>query len=693
MRPLTPTLLAAQKAPSHEEVVVCRVLDAPVEWPRWTWSTIYTSADPDGPHAIAQLRSGALVRARQDAPGAVYVQKITDPTQPVQWSTWTTLKPTGSTKAAAGIALASSDAEDRCRLFYVDNADGRTIRCAESTDGATWAESLVTTEPSPRQVTGLAADMAGGDAHLIYSLDLTGGAPSEVLVAIQKVGGVWTNRVQHAELRYPTRGLCAAADPATGYIFVGVADGEADGSRRIAFQELDGNANTWAGGTVLVRAPAGSGFDFLAPSLRLAGAFPRHTYTWVEQYVGSIIYNRPTLAVTPQRYVLTEWVPWDVESSYGLQLLRTSNRWYLSGANRAYASPLEHGVAGQLVDVSADLVAFDAVEPGPGRPSRLDLLLDNASGGYGSAGQPGAHQALREGSQLALGLGFRTASGPEWVWTVPWWIDRVAFEDERGTGYLRLECVDAWAYLERLRAPRQLDFPPSSTVGSVLNRLLWRVTGASLAATGALATLVPGFTIGPGESYAHAVRRLCDLAGVLVRFGTDQAAPDGLGLSSVVPAAPAFAGGPSSYSYASAVAAESGGQHPIARARHAAGGQPFSHVELFGAAGLVGEALDHAAIRRVWKNIPQKLVDRAADTQAKADAAAAAALAAAQAAAAAGFLESSPNVAVELGDVVDVTDPRAGLSGAKRTVVAIRTTYDRRKPQPFTQRLTLAGAS
>jgi hypothetical protein len=693
MRPLTSTLLAAQRSPVKQEVVACRIVDAPVEWPRWSWTQIYAAADPDGAHAVVQLRSGPLVRARLTGGGAVDVQKIADPTVATQWDTWVALKAAGSVRAASGIALASSDAEDRLRLFYVDFADGRTIRCAESTDGVAWAEALVITEPAPRVVTNLAADMTAADNHLIYLLDLGGATPREVLVAIEKVAGAWVNRVQHAELRYPTRGLCAARDPAAGFVYCGVADGDSTGARRISFQEYNTVANAWAGGTVLVAAPTGSGFDYAEPRLRLAtGVFPRHTYTFVEQYGGAVPYNRPTLAVTPQRYVLTEWVPWDVESPYGFHLLRTAAAWYLVGANRAYTSPLESGQPGQRVDASTDLVAFESVEPAPGRAARLSILLDNAAGGYGAAGQPGAKLAVREGSQLALGLGYRTTAGDEFVWTVPWWIERLAFEDDRGAGCLRLDCVDAWSYLERLRAPRQLVFPAGSTVGSVLNRLLWRVTDASLAETGPLATAVPGFTVGPGESYAHAIRRLCHLAGVLVRFGTNQAAPDGCGLSSVVPAAPAYASGASTYAYASADVAGSAA-HPIVRASHAAGGQPFSQVELFGAAGLVGEALDHAAIRRTWKNVSRKLIDRAADTQPKADAAATAALTAAKAEVVGGYLEASPNVVLEIGDVGDVTDPRAGLNGAKRTVVGIRTVYDRRQANRFTQRLTLAGAS
>ena len=41
MRPLTATLVAAQKALVQDPIVACRVVDAPVEWPRWVWTPIY----------------------------------------------------------------------------------------------------------------------------------------------------------------------------------------------------------------------------------------------------------------------------------------------------------------------------------------------------------------------------------------------------------------------------------------------------------------------------------------------------------------------------------------------------------------------------------------------------------------------------------------------------------------------------
>src|SRR5687767_12493735 len=155
MRTLTSTLLAAQKAPVRQDAVVCTIVDAPVEWPRWSWSAIYGPTETDGPSAIVQLFSGPLVRARQTTGGAIYTQKVTDPGQAGQWSSWTLWKAAATTSLGAGIALASRDTSDSLRLFYVDLADGRTIRCATSTDGTTWTEETVYVEPSPRQVRGL----------------------------------------------------------------------------------------------------------------------------------------------------------------------------------------------------------------------------------------------------------------------------------------------------------------------------------------------------------------------------------------------------------------------------------------------------------------------------------------------------------------------------------------------------------
>jgi hypothetical protein len=203
--------------------------------------------------------------------------------------------------------------------------------------------------------------------------------------------------------------------------------------------------------------------------------------------------------------------------------------------------------------------------------------------------------------------------------------------------------------------------------------------------------VLPSFTVGPGESYAQAVRRLCRLAGVVVRFGTDPAAPNGAGLASVVPSATPFASGASTYAYASASAP--GTAHPLERARYLAGGQEFSQVEVFGGGSLVGDAFDHAAIRRLWKNVPRKVVDRSMDAQSKVDALVGYELAAAQSGAVGGYLEAGAHVGLEMGDVVDVTDPRAGLAAARRTVVGIRTVYDRRAAVKLTQRLALAGAS
>lgn len=690
MRALTPTLAAAQRQPVREAVVVARVVDAPIEWPRWDWQPIYRGAEPDGAHGLVQLASGRLLRARQAPDGALFIQRIDDPTDAGQWQSWTELVAAGGSDVAAGLALAAQDDADRARLFHVA-ADGATIRCRETTDGVVWSDEVVAIEPAPRRVTALAADLAGGDEHLIYGLDLGLGGADEVLVAIERVGGAWINRVEQGQLRDPIAGLAAAHDVALGRLAVVVADGSdppGSGGRRLVLQDYDLGGGAWTGATVLHAVAPAAGYDLRAPRLRLAGpGFPRHLYCFVERS-GAPPGDRVVLAVTPERGVLTEMLPWDATSAHGLAPLRTAAGWLLSGANRADCSPLEVGGAGQIVDISADVLALEVVEPGLERPAQLLLRLDNADGRYATAGQPGPRLALRAGSQVAIGLGARTSLGDEWVWTVPWWIDRLWYEDERGAGCLRLGCIDAWGQLERLRAPRQLTYPAGATIAEVLNRLLWRVTGVTLPAVGPLAAVLGGFAVPPGESYAAAVRRLSRLASASVRFGTDPAAPNGAGWTSVVPEVVPLAAGPIQAVYAVGGAA---GEHPIARARHVLAGPAIGQVEVFGAGGLVGEAIDYAAIARRWQSWRVKIVDRGLASQADVDARAAGALAAGHLAEPGGIIEAPAHVGLEIGDVVALTDRSAGLVAARRTVVGLRTTVDRRAALRLDQRLELGG--
>lgn len=347
--------------------------DAAAWWTPSAWTPIYGPIDADASHAIVKMYSGAIVRARRGTSGQIYVQKITDPTTLSQWTTWTEVLSGGvsiNSFATAGIALGSSTTEDRLRLFYVLSSDGRTLKNLESTDGTTWSEETVVAEASPGFLVGIAADMTGGDAHVVYMFDAASGSTDQFLIAYEKVAGAWTNRtVKSGAFANNTQGIAAARDPATNVLYVVVAATVTAQGDTIQVYEFDRSTNTWTvAGTTLYTAPAGTTLWY--PRLRHAdGDYNRHAYSWTEETAGSVYSPVLKLADPPSRYLITESVSWgQIKTQFGLALLRTASHWYLSGARRAFRALLSLGPEEPLVEDFAYpwYAPIDPIDPATG---------------------------------------------------------------------------------------------------------------------------------------------------------------------------------------------------------------------------------------------------------------------------------------------------------------------------------------
>ena len=682
MLTLTSTLQAAMRRADRVPVLSAIVCDRPCEHPRWSFTPIYGPSGSDGCHAIVRLFSGYLVRARQTPTGAIETQLITNPAVAAQWNVWTATKAAGTTSLIAGLALASDTTLALLRLFYVDAADDRTIRCAQSTDGVAWVEETVYVEsagPPALVVRGLAADMTGGDGHLIYSLSLQTGAPDEVLVALERVGGVWVNRVQHGEMRAETHGICAAHDAALHLIFIGVADADPDGGRRIAFQELNATTNAFAGGAVLAKHGAGSGFDFARPRLRLASAdYPRHTYTWVES---SGVVDRPMIASTPIRYWLTEWIPRPDDAAFGVQLLLASGVWYLVGADRAWRATAYSAAVGERLDISADVMSLRVDTESPMRPTRATIVLANDRGGYDLAGQSGPALCLRPGAQVAIRLGFRTTAGSEPIAQPPVWIVSVRhlFDGTRAT--VEVECADVWGVLDRLRTGLTIQFPTATTIGHVLNRAFWRVTGATVSGGSGLSAALTNAVWAPDRAYGEIARRLCRLAGLIARFRTEASAVDGAGPDSVTPSLLNPVGRSVTYGY--------GTDHPIAALRVSSTIPLANHVTMQGArgGGYWAEAHDEDSIAAIGWRLSQPVVDLRLNSQTDTQQAADAALAEIERDDASTWIDVPLNPAQEIGDTIALTHARAGLNAAERIVTGMQVRWSRTPAREATMRL------
>jgi hypothetical protein len=175
-------------------------------------------------------------------------------------------------------------------------------------------------------------------------------------------------------------------------------------------------------------------------------------------------------------------------------------------------------------------------------------------------------------------------------------------------------------------------------------------SGASSAST----SLLPAFTVSPGDSALTAVRELLEMLPDVVflrgefAFLTEPLASEA-----------------ADYSY--------GPDHRILAARYAEEMAPANRVQVFGKA-VFAERFDWAGVATANDRLEQVL-DTNLTTVAQAEARGDALLRHAAMEAADGEIVAAVNCGLELYDVVEVTDAPAGLSAAKRRVLGLGLRY------------------
>jgi len=671
-------LQGAQQETSRRPYVECYIDDRPVEMPRLEWTEIYSEGEEGWSNAAVVAFDGAIVRARSALVGGVYqlqVQRITDPEVMGQWTAWSVL--VGSMSPWYGrMALQADDASPTVRVFYVD-ATQKVLYCRVSGDnGATWGTDQVVYDMTGTGfiVRAVAADGRHSDTRVVWVFDPGGVDPDDYLCVSEWNPSYGWLTVADVDQRYASVHSLGVGhgDDNTLYILVAstVAGTLALGLRKYVIGAgFQGNFDMLTPGD-------GSGYAYRCPYVRVPqGSEQRFMYVYAE-YVGGVI-NGYRLVMTPASDWLANEVPLDIQALRGAVLLKRSGYWYLVCSYRALRARA-YEAAVDRVDVSGDVKALE-IEETAMHAGRMVVVLDNADGAYKDAGVSGTYKCVREGSRVAVKLGYETAEGNLAVWASPWWIEGVFFEDDKGEGNLRLECIDAWGWLERLKAPRQVTFT-NQTLNYILLRVLWSVCGiADGLLHSNLDVTVPTFTWIPGESLASVARRILEMAGLWLRFKTVQTS-DGASWDSVGVEVVQLGSGASSYSYGPTAHPVSCGQYGIRGLR----------PNDFAVEGLthVGYQVDYDGIRDVGRRLFQREVDRHLDTQAKVDALADYLEYAARVGTQRGFLEAGANVGQQVGDVVDITDARANLAGALRRVGGVRIDLDRKRGR-FKQRVEL----
>lgn len=293
-------------------------------------------------------------------------------------------------------------------------------------------------------------------------------------------------------------------------------------------------------------------------------------------------------------------------------------------------------------------------------------MLRNDDGRYSAPPSP-----LRIGSEVRIGMGYKTASGPL-ASDGPWcWIDGIEYRTGRGVGSVVISGRNGWGLLEAWRARRTYAWAAGQTnVFNIVLQLFARVglEFSSISASADATNLKPAFAIQPGESGLTAVRRLLAM------------------LSDVI-----YLEG--QYGYlrnplaSDAAVVDYGATYPILAARYASGGAKANRVQVFGATTF-SEAFDWPSIDLAYDRVSY-VSDRNLATQGQTDSRAAALLRHALTEARSDEITVPVHCGLQLWDVISATDPGAGLVAAKRRVAGIEMRYSTGERAAYEQQLTL----
>jgi len=651
MRTISAPLLTAQKSSSAIPYLKVTISDRIGGIRRLAFSRLYAGSEPDGYHAAAMPADGSLLRARCSS-GHLYHQRIANPGSGSNFASWTDLEPA----ANAGVAVCADGS--RALLFFVDPG-GTVVKIRESTDNGATLGAAMTVATASGAVAWLAAGVkANGDALLLYSVGAT-------VYSVKRTSGSWGAPAAWTNSAASITGLACYYQGDWNTAVCGTnAAGEAFTWTTIFGEGFSQALNTWSALREVTHASAGSNVSFRAPFLSQPDTY---RLTFVEKYTGSAAYNRPYHSYSPATSdfasnLCREPVPFDLTSDFGQAIAFSANAVWLSTPSGVWTASL----AATPLDVTADVL--DAATDDRPFGGRCRLVLRNDGGRYATL--PGQ---IKAGVEIRISPGYVTPSGPQVSDGPAYWVETIERRSARGEATLVLEGRDAWALHEGWTARRQYTWAAGERNVFGILQFVFARAGLEFSSAGSSATAAnhyPAFTVHPGDSGLTAVRRLLATVPdvIFVRgefaFLTEPLVSEA-----------------TDYAY--------GLDHALLAGRYADDTPRANRAQVFGNA-VFGERFDWPGIQAAYDRLRQ-VDDRNLTTVAQAETRAGAVLRAAALAGTSGEITVPVNCGQELYDVIEVTDPAAGLAAARRRVLGIAMRYSTGERPVYEQRIALAS--
>jgi hypothetical protein len=517
----------------------------------------------------------------------------------------------------------------------------------------------VTVATASGAVGWLAADVkANGDALLLYSVGAS-------VFSVKRTGGVWGSPAAWTNSVASVGGLACYYQSDWNSVICGTnSTGEAFVWTAVFGDGFSQAANTWSALREVTRASAGSNVTFRAPFLSQPDTY---RLTFVEKYTGSAGYNRPYHSYSPATadFASNLWrepVPFDLASEFGQAIAFSASAVWLSTPSGVWSASL----AGIALDVTADVLEAETRDEQFG--GRCRIVLRNDGGRYFTL-----PTQVKIGAEVRVSPGYVTSSGPQVSDGPAYWVTGIERRSAGGEATLVIEARDAWSLLAEWRARRQYSWASGERNVFGILQLLFSRAGLEFSSSGssaAAANLYPAFTVHPGDSGLTAVRRLLAMVPdvIFVRgevaFLTEPLASDA-----------------TDYAY--------GVDHALLSGRYTDARAEINRAQVFGN-GVFGERFDWTGVQSVYDDLRQAH-DRNMTTVALAESRADAMLRQSALGAMSGMITLPVNCGQELYDVVEVTDAGAGLSAARRRVLALAMRYSTGKRPVYEQDVALGA--
>ncbi len=438
------------------------------------------------------------------------VQRITDPSNAAQWSTWSVLPGASGTMFQDG-DCAVSNSHGILRAFAQRGTGGNLYVWTSTDNGVTWTgPASVLTPPGNALLKGIGS--AGND-DVFFIYDVSGG---EAIGCSFYATGAWSSLKTWTLASLPSGAGLAVAWNGTMYTIIYST------SYTLATCTFTPASNIWNNG-VMVAAATSTAIGRVAPHLSFSNGV--YTLTAIELDSGELtgsVYSYPRLR---QSVDLVHWsnglIVHDLSSSFGAVLIplptpassNAGSRVYLASLPAVYSAPLFGATgASQTLDLSNAILSYQRVEE-VGKPSRLEVVLDNAQGALNSyVTTATTYRPIGLNASLILNEGYRVGTPPTTNDTVrvgTYHLERITFERSPLTNSLLLIGHDLSRNLDLV--PRYQNVYTGQTLGFLITDVCAcaGLLSITLPSTSQVNQIVPSFVLQAGSPYRHALDELC----------------------------------------------------------------------------------------------------------------------------------------------------------------------------------------